>query len=237
MGFGTGRTGHAGRAWEGCGDADRWCIGLVLPSPAKPRGQQSLQGAESQRSCLAGSRWQLCLALAVGTGAEARHGPLGQRRTSQQGAGGHHPTGSAPSQRGHPHGRGCRGPGGGRGERQRRLLACCAPGSGISQDTDAGKWGTSRDPRRRGALGSCAARRTGVPRMGAPTEEQSPWNRECPRGKRDHGSPRVSSPWKEAARGKGRDKAVPHRNGVRGKGLLSEEGAHDPGTGAPEFSG
>lgn len=73
--------------------------------------------------------------------------------------------------------------------------------------------------------------------MGAPTEEQSPWNGKCPRGKRDHGSPRVSSPWKEAARGKGRDKAVPHRNGVRGKGLLSEEEAHDPGTGAPEFSG
>lgn len=26
-----------------------------------------------------------------------------------------------------------------------------------------------------------------------------------------------------------------HRNGVRGKGLLSEEGTHDPATGAPEF--
>lgn len=64
----------------------------------------------------------------------------------------------------------------------------------------------------------------GVPRMGGPTEAERPRNRECPLGKRepgDHGSPRVSSPWKEAARGKGRDKAVPHRNGVRGKGLLS----------------
>lgn len=71
------------------------------------------------------------------------------------------------------------------------------------RNTDAGKWGTSRDPKRRGALGSCAARRTEIPRMGAPIEEQGPRNTECPRGKRDHGSPGASSAWKWAARGKG----------------------------------
>lgn len=68
-----------------------------------------------------------------------------------------------------------------------------------------------------------------------------------PTGKTGAGRPRVpegeQSPRKEAARAKGRDKAVPHRKGVRGKGLLSEgwrlaeEGAHDPRTGAPELPG
>lgn len=66
-----------------------------------------------------------------------------------------------------------------------------------------------------------------------------------PTGKTGAERPRIPegehSPWKEAARGKGRDKAVPHRNGVRGKGLLSEgsglaeKGAQDPRTGAPEL--
>lgn len=78
-----------------------------------------------------------------------------------------------------------------------------------------------------------------VPRMGASIEQQSPWNRECPRGKPelgDHGSPRVSNPWKEAARGKGRDKA--QKWGLRegaAVGGLAEEGAHSRGTWAPEF--
>lgn len=36
-------------------------------------------------------------------------------------------------QRGHCHGRGCRGPGGGRGEGQSWFPACCTPGSGISK--------------------------------------------------------------------------------------------------------
>lgn len=202
MGLGTGRTGHAGRAWEGCGDADRGCIGLVLRAPAKPRGQQSLQGAESRRSCSAGCRRQLCLALAAGTGAEARHGPLGQRSTPQMGQVGitplvlHPPRGVTPTA----------GAAGVRGRQRRGAgLAPCMLHSRPwdRRNTDAGKWGTSRDPKRRGALGSCAARRTEIPRMGAPIEEQGPRNTECPRGKRDHGSPRASSAWKWAARGKG----------------------------------
>lgn len=87
--------------------------------------------------------------------------------------------------------------------------------------------GTSRDPKRKGALGSCAARRTGVPRMGAPTEEQR-----VPTKKTGAGRPRIPTGEQSLERGSPRKG---HRNGVRGKGLLSEEGAHDPGTGAPEF--
>lgn len=191
MGFGTGRTGHAGRAWEGHGDADRWCIGLVLRAPAKPGSQRSLQGAESQRSCLAGSWWHLRLALAMGTGAEARHGPLGQSRTPQHGAGGCHPTGTPG---GSPPWQGLQGS---RGRRGAGLVPCMLHRRLWDlQNRDAGKWGTSRDPRRGGGLGYCGARRMGVPRMGAPTEEQSSWSRECPRGKRelgDQGSPRMST--------------------------------------------
>lgn len=60
--------------------------------------------------------------------------------------------------------------------------------------------------------------------MGHPQRHRDPGTRSAhgENGSRETTSPRVSSPWKEAARGKGRDKAVPHRNGVRGKGLLSE---------------
>lgn len=43
-----------------------------LPSQAVPVSQQSLQGAESQRSHLAGSGWHLRLVLAAGTGAKEK---------------------------------------------------------------------------------------------------------------------------------------------------------------------
>lgn len=85
------------------------------------------------------------------------------------------------------------------GGRQRRGagLVPCTLHSGISKIRMLGN-GDIEGSQKKGALGSCAARRTGVPRMGAPTEEQR-----VPTKKTGAGRSRVSSPWKAAARGKG----------------------------------